>query len=197
MKPIKLSEIHLNDGTRGLPKNPRFIRDEKFKKLCDSVRDNPEFMPARPIIVDENGTILGGNMRYRACKEIGLKEVPSDWVQRVTGWSDEKKRRFIILDNRGFGEDDMDMLANEWDMEELIAAGFAEKDLGIFPESANDPQKEWEGMPGFENAPTPFATVHVHFKSKEDVDSFAAIIGQTVTERTKSIWHPIQNTQST
>lgn len=141
---IKLTTLKLNDGTHGLPKNPRFIRDDKFKKLCQSITDNPEFMPARPIIVDENGVILGGNMRYRACKETGMKEIPDNWVQRVEGWPDEKKRRFIILDNRGFGEDDMDMLANEWDIEELVAAGFDEKELtGI----EDDPEKNGEGVP--------------------------------------------------
>jgi DNA modification methylase len=81
-------------------------------------------MPARPIIVDEAGVILGGNMRYRACKELKIDPLPAGWVQQVTGWPLEKKRRFIVMDNRGFGEDDMDMLANEWDIEELIMAGF-------------------------------------------------------------------------
>lgn len=139
MGTVKLSTLYLNDGTRGLPKNPRFIRDEKFKKLCGSIKNNPEFMPARPIIVDENGVILGGNMRFRACKELGMKDIPASWVQRVEGWPVEKKRRFIILDNRGFGEDDMDMLANEWDVDELIAAGFDEKELtGIEEETEED-----------------------------------------------------------
>lgn len=123
-EPTPLKSIKLNDGSHGLPKNPRFIRDERFHALCKSIQENPEYMPARPIVVDETGIILGGNMRYRACKELKIDPLPAGWVQRVTGWSIEKKRRFIILDNRGFGEDDMDLLANEWDMEELIAAGF-------------------------------------------------------------------------
>ena len=126
---VLLSSIHLNDGTNGLPKNPRLIRDARFKKLVESVRDNPEYMPVRPIVVDESGTVLGGNMRLRACRELGMKEVPASWVRQVTGWPVEKKRRFIILDNRPFGEDDFDALANEWEIPELIAAGFDEKDL--------------------------------------------------------------------
>jgi hypothetical protein len=130
-KPTPLKSIHLNDGKHGLPKNPRFIRDARFKALCDSVRDNPEYMPARPIIVDEHGTILGGNMRYRACKDLGIDPMPAGWVQRVKGWSTEKKRRFIILDNRPFGEDDMDSIANEWDVAELVAAGFSMDELNI------------------------------------------------------------------
>jgi len=126
---IRLDTLHLNDGSYGLPKNPRFIRDERFRALCRSIADNPEYMPARPIIVNEAGVILGGNMRYRACLENGLVEVPASWVQRVEGWPLEKQKRFIVLDNRGFGEDDMDALANEWDVEDLIAAGFTEEEL--------------------------------------------------------------------
>lgn len=121
---IQLNSIKLNDGTHGLPKNPRLIKDERFKHLCDSIRANPEYMPARPIVVDENNVILGGNMRWRACRELGMKEIPAAWVKRVEGWTLEKKRRFIILDNRLWGEDDWDELANEWEEDELLAAGF-------------------------------------------------------------------------
>ena len=130
MNTIKLSDLHLNDGSQGLPKNPRFIRDERFKKLCDSVRDFPEAMPARGIVVDENGVILGGNMRWRACNELGMKEIPEDWVHRLPGLTIEQKRRFIIMDNIGFGEDDLDLLANEWDIDELLGIGFDEAELG-------------------------------------------------------------------
>ena len=126
---IKLSSLHLNDGSHGLPKNPRFIRDERFKKLCDSIRDFPDAMKARGIVVDERGVILGGNMRWRACSELGMKEIPAAWVHRLTGLTVEQKRRFVIMDNRGFGEDDMDLLANEWDIDELIDAGFDEEEL--------------------------------------------------------------------
>jgi ParB-like chromosome segregation protein Spo0J len=129
MKTIKLSDLKLNDGSHGLPKNPRFIRDDRFKKLCDSIRDFPEAMPARGVVVDERGVILGGNMRYRACLENGMKEIPASWVHRLTGLTMEQKRRFIIMDNRAFGEDDFDLLGNEWDLKELIDAGFSESDL--------------------------------------------------------------------
>jgi len=137
---VPLAAIHLNDGTHGLPKNPRFIRDERFRALCDSIRDNPEYMPARPIIVDEAGTVLGGNMRLRACRELKIDPLPAGWVVRVDGWTVEKKRRFIILDNRQFGGDSWEDLANEWSMEVLIAAGFSEADLtGLeVPEGGQD-----------------------------------------------------------
>jgi len=140
---IPLASLRLNDGTHGLPKNPRFIRDERFRALCQSIRDNPEYMPARPIIVNEQGVILGGNMRWRACRELGMKEVPVSWVQRVEGWPVEKQRRFIVLDNRGFGDDDMDALANEWNVEELIAAGWTEDELmGMTVPGENKPVDE-------------------------------------------------------
>jgi hypothetical protein len=140
-KPTPLKAIHLNDGTHGLPKNPRFIKDDRFRALCDSIRDNPEYMPARPIIVDEDGVILGGNMRYRACKELKIDPLPAGWVQRVTGWTVEKKRRFIILDNRQFGGDDMDTLANEWDMDELLKAGFDPKEFADILDAENEAQE--------------------------------------------------------
>lgn len=126
---IKLNSIKLNDGSHGLPKNPRFIKDDRFKSLCESIKTNPEYMPARPIVVDENNIILGGNMRWRACKELGMSEIPASWIKQVDGWSIEKKRRFILLDNRSWGDDDWDLLANEWDVDELIGAGFSDDDL--------------------------------------------------------------------
>ena len=144
---IKLTSLKLNDGSHGLPKNPRFIRDEKFAKLCQSIKDFPEAMPARGIVVDEKGVILGGNMRWRACKELGFKEIPAEWVHRMKGLTTEQKRRFIIMDNRAFGEDDMDMLANEWNVEELLAAGMTLGDLGLSSESGLAEEiaaaKEW------------------------------------------------------
>jgi hypothetical protein len=120
----KLSDLHLNDGTHGLPKNPRFIRDERFKKLCDSIRDFPEAMPARGIVVDERGVILGGNMRYRACLANGMTEIPASWVHRLCGLTVEQKRRFIIMDNSAFGEYDTDILSSMFDEKELDAAGY-------------------------------------------------------------------------
>jgi len=124
-KPTPQKAIQLNDGKHGLPKNPRFIRDDRFRALCESIRENPEYMPARPIVVDEAGVILGGNMRYRACRELKIDPLPAGWVQQVTGWPVEKKRRFILLDNQGFGENDWEALANEFDVAEMIAGGFS------------------------------------------------------------------------
>jgi len=95
--------------------NPRYIKDEKFKKLVQSLRDFPEMANVRPIVVNQEMVVLGGNMRLKAMQEAGWKEVP---VQ-VVDWSEEKQREFIIKDNVGFGEWDWDELANTWDAEEL------------------------------------------------------------------------------
>jgi len=93
-------------------KNPRLIKGEKFKKLIQSIKDFPEMLELRPIVVDEDMIILGGNMRYKACIEAGLKEVP---VKVAKGLTEEQKNEFIIKDNVGFGEWDWDIIANQWD----------------------------------------------------------------------------------
>jgi DNA modification methylase len=100
--------------------NPRFINDSKFDRLVKSIKDFPEMLEKRPIIVDENFIVLGGNMRLRACKKAGLKEI---WIDQVKDWSDEKKNEFIIKDNSGFGEWDWDILLNEWETKDLYDWG--------------------------------------------------------------------------
>jgi len=96
--------------------NPRIIKDDKFKKLVQSIKDFPEMLELRPIVVDENMTILGGNMRHKASIEAGLKEVH---IKIAKGLSEEQKLEFIVKDNVGFGEWEWDILANEWDSTKL------------------------------------------------------------------------------
>ena len=114
---MKISEIHLN------PSNPRIIKDDKFKKLVQSIKDFPAMMELRPIVVNQDMVILGGNMRLRACQEIGMKEIPDSWVKIADSLNEEEQRRFIIEDNVPFGEWDYDVLANEWGNEELSEWG--------------------------------------------------------------------------
>lgn len=102
------------------PNNPRLIKDDKFKKLVKSIKEFPEMLQLRPIIVDDNCVVLGGNMRLRACIEAGLKRVP---IIKASALTAEQQKRFIITDNVGFGEWDWDILANEWDQDELIDWG--------------------------------------------------------------------------
>ena len=116
------------------PNNPRFIKDAKFKKLVKSIKEFPQMLEIRPIVVDETMTILGGNMRLRACKAAGLFEIPI-YIQK--GLSDAEKREFIIKDNSGFGEWDWDILANEWDAKQLIDWGV---DLPVFDLPIDDEQ---------------------------------------------------------
>lgn len=98
------------------PANPRTIKDDKFHKLVQSVKDFPEMLELRPIVVNDQLEVLGGNMRLRACIEAGMKEVT---IIRASELTEDQQREFIIKDNVGFGEWDMDALANEWDAEEL------------------------------------------------------------------------------
>ena len=97
------------------PNNPRLVKDDKFKKLVKSIQDFPEMLDKRPIIVNEDMIVLGGNMRLKACNEAGLKEIPII----VANWTEEQQRAFIIKDNLGYGEWDWDIIANEWDADEL------------------------------------------------------------------------------
>jgi 16S rRNA G966 N2-methylase RsmD len=98
------------------PKNPRTIKDDKFNKLVKSIKEFPKMLEIRPIVVNSDMIVLGGNMRLKACKEAGLKEVSIIFADELT---DEEQRQFIIKDNVGFGEWDWEQLANEWDAEKL------------------------------------------------------------------------------
>jgi len=113
---VKISEV------KGNPKNPRLIKDDKFRKLVKSIQEFPQMLELRPIVVDENNIVLGGNMRLKACKEAGLKEV---YIVKADNLTEQQKDEFIVKDNVGFGEWDWDMLANEWDTELL-------NDWGLF-----------------------------------------------------------------
>ncbi len=107
---VKIGQVKPNES------NPRVIRDDKFKKLVKSIQDFPEMLELRPIVVNEDMVVLGGNMRLKACIEAGLKEVP---VIKASDLTQEQQKEFIIKDNVGFGEWDWDILANEWDAENL------------------------------------------------------------------------------
>ena len=118
---IKISKLEVNKGqVEGLPKNPRFIRDERYKALVKSIEDAPEMLRLRELLVVEHGkhfVVIGGNMRLRACLELGYKEVPCKVLPADTPVA--KLREYAIKDNNGFGQDDWDILANEWDAQEL------------------------------------------------------------------------------
>ena len=114
---IKLADIKPN------PDNPRVIKDQKFERLCKSIKEFPKMMELRPIVVDGDGVVLGGNMRLRALQHLKFTEVPDGWVRKAADLTDDERRRFIISDNASFGEWDYDQLANEWDAKELTDWG--------------------------------------------------------------------------
>jgi len=107
---VKITEIFSN------PNNPRSIRKDKFEKLVKSIKEFPEMLQLRPIVVNSDMHILGGNMRFKACEELGLKEV---YIIKAENLTDKQVQQFVIKDNVGFGEWDWDILANAWDTKEL------------------------------------------------------------------------------
>ncbi|MEY2868155.1 MAG: hypothetical protein RIR01_573 [Bacteroidota bacterium] len=107
---VKITAIKSN------PNNPRLIKDDKFHKLVKSIKEFPQMLELRPIVVNDEMVILGGNMRDKACIEAGLKEVT---IVKASELTEEQQKEFIIKDNVGFGEWDFDMLANEWDIQKL------------------------------------------------------------------------------
>ena len=112
---MKTQTVPINE-VKSNPNNPRIIKDDKFKKLVASIKELPQMLELRPIVVNEDMIVLGGNMRLKACKEAGLKEIP---IIKASELNEEQQRAFIIKDNVGFGEWDWDALANEWDAEQL------------------------------------------------------------------------------
>lgn len=118
---MKLSKLKLN------PTNPRIIKDDKFKKLVQSLKDFPEMMEKRPIVcvTDVDGKMfpIGGNMRLKALRELGMKEIPDEWVVLADDWTEEQRKEFTIKDNVGFGEWNWDELQENWDNEQLVSWG--------------------------------------------------------------------------
>ena len=110
MQLINIQEVRPNEN------NPRFIKDYKFKKLVKSIKEFPQMLKLRPIVVNSEMVVLGGNMRLKACKEAGLKEV---WVLKADDLTEQQQREFIVKDNVGFGEWDWDILANDWNGQQL------------------------------------------------------------------------------
>jgi ParB-like chromosome segregation protein Spo0J len=107
---MNIKDIKLNSH------NPRDITPEQFAKLKKSLQEFPQMLDTRPLVIDENNVVLGGNMRLRVLQDLGFEEVP---VKQVTGWTEEQKKEFIVKDNLSYGMWDWEMLANEWDAEQL------------------------------------------------------------------------------
>ena len=178
---VKISKV------KGNPNNPRIIKNDKFKKLVKSIKDFPEMLKLRPIVVDEDMMVLGGNMRLRASKDAGLKEV---WIEVAEGLTEEQKKEFIVKDNVGFGEWDWAMLGNEWNTIKITEWGL---DVWENQDDKNelDAELEWSGMPEFNNKDlTPKRQLIISFRNEDDIKTFANLIKQNITDKTKSIWFP-------
>ncbi len=181
---VKISKI------KGNPNNPRIIKNDKFKKLVKSIQEFPEMLKLRPIVVDEDMIVLGGNMRLKASKEAGLKEV---WIEVAEGLTEEQKKEFVVKDNVNFGEWDWAMLGNEWNTIKITEWGL---DVWENQDDRNElnAEAEWTGMPEFNNDDlSPKRQVIISFKTDEDVQLFANLINQELTAKTKSIWFPKVN----
>ncbi len=140
IKTVKISEPKPNEH------NPRYINKANFKKLVNSLKEFPKMLEVRPLVVDENMIVLGGNMRLKALIEAGFKEV---LVHQVLDWTDDEKNQFIIKDNSSFGSWDWEILANEWNMQKIVDWGvdlpkemFAEDDDPIQQNTQDEIPKE-------------------------------------------------------
>ena len=128
------------------PDNPRVIKDNKFQKLVKSITELPQMLELRPIVVNRDMIVLGGNMRLKACEAAGLTEVPVVFADNLTP---EQEREFIIKDNSSFGEWDWDLLANEWDVDQLQEWGM---DIGGFDLSPDEFDESFE-LPDGDKSP--------------------------------------------
>lgn len=145
---MNISQLKLTDA------NPRYIRDEKFKKLCQSLEDFPEMLEVRKVIINEDFEVLAGNMRVRAALHLGWSTIPVQIVK----WDKKKQQRFIIQDNIEFGDWDWDKLANDWDMEDLTDWGL---ELHFIDEDEQDDEETLESE----------KTVYI-VGSKADIDAY-------------------------
>jgi len=172
---MKLSSLKLN------PTNPRIIKDDKFKKLVQSLKDFPEMMEKRPIVcvTDIDGKMfpIGGNMRLKALRELGMKEIPDSWVVLADDWTEEQRKEFTIKDNVGFGEWNFKDLQDGW---EGVSIGDLNK-WGIDVEIEEKENKKSRGTVG--NAiisDRPHALVLIEIKDDIDMANFKSIFGDDV-----------------
>jgi hypothetical protein len=169
-------------------KNPRVIKDNKFKKLVSSIKEFPEMLELRPIVVDSDMVVLGGNMRLKACQEAGLSEVHILVADKLT---EQQKDEFIIKDNVNFGEWDWDVLANEWDIEALIDWALSIPNFGnldmLQAVNKGDENSEWVGMPEFESIDDSLKII-VHFQNEEDREEFSKIHKLEFIKKQAKVW---------
>lgn len=190
-KTIKLSDLHLNTGQiKDVPKNPRFIKDERYEALKKSIEDDPEMLQLRELVAyDNNGelVVILGNMRYRAMKELGYKDAP---VKVLSAETDAKKlRAYIQKDNIAFGQNDWDLLGNEWDVEELqdfgLECDFLEKEDDIDLDEMFDKEEEKEKDEDAEEKPL-ILTIEIPQSFSEQIEDIKKALSE-ITEQYEGI----------
>ena len=125
---MKISKLKLKKN------NPRKISSAALEKLAESIERDPEFMVLRPMVVDKDGTVIGGNQRLKAIKKLEMKDVPDSWVMRADDLTDEQKRRFVLVDNAPdgmAGEWDISVLSDYWSESDLADLGFDTESMGL------------------------------------------------------------------
>jgi hypothetical protein len=174
---VKISDLSPNTGqVYGLPKNPRFIKDERYKKLLKSIQDDPEMMQLREVIAYDNSgelVVIAGNMRLKACKELGFEEVPCKILPEDTPV--EKLKAYAIKDNVGFGEHDFELLELDWDVEQLDDWGL---DLIGFDANADDYGENFT-LPEGDKAPFQQMTFTLADEQAEQIKNAITDIKQT------------------
>ena len=168
------------------PDNPRVIKDYKFKKLVDSIKEFPEMLEKRPVVVDENNMILGGNMRYKAALEAGLKEIS---IIVADDWTQKQKKEFLIKDNVNYGDWDWDILANVWENKDLNDWGLDVWQTSDDPDMVNkgDENSEWIGMPEFESKHEDIKII-IAFETEEAREQYAKDHNMKFTVQGKKFW---------
>lgn len=159
---MKLSAIKQN------PNNPRSINKDKFNKLVKSIQEFPRMLELRPIVLNKDNIVLGGNMRLKACKHIGLTEVPVVYADDLT---EEEQRQFIIKDNVGFGDWDWELLANEWDVSDLN--DWALDVPQVLDEALEQPEEEQEKQ----------STIKITFESAEQLQKAEVDIQELIDRK--------------
>lgn len=199
-KEIKLEELHLNTGqVNGLPKNPRFIRNERFEALKKSIKDDPEMLKLRELVAyDNNGelVVIMGNMRLRAMRDLKFKTAPVKILPHDT--PAKKLRAFAIKDNVPFGQDDFDLLANEWDANELNDWGmniWEDKQIHTEEGGAAAPTGAAPAIPQISDAPIDPNTLPPELQGVSlEADNLPKIEGddKTTMERVIIVYKPEQ-----
>jgi len=193
MKLVKITDVKPN------PKNPRIIKDGKFQKLVKSIQEFPDMLNKRPLVVftdvDNKYVVLGGNMRLKACKEIGLKEIP---IIVADEWTEEQKNEFLIKDNVGFGEWDWDSLANEWDVEQLDDWGLDIPNYSLGLDVNNMTEEDIDVEEEFDPIGVSAGQQRVVFifDGKEEAESYLSSINILDYSKNSQAWQINMSTQS-